>query len=84
MLIKFFLDKMDPKKPVYSTSKISDVRKSPDAKHPMYGALRGPNANEMCVSRYRSAASGEWRVVCDEPHKLWRDFEPLYMHHGKR
>ena len=75
---------MDPKKPVYSTSKISDVRKPPGAKNSLYSALRGPNANEMNVSRYCSDTSGEWQVVCDEPYKLWKDFEPLYMHHGKR
>ena len=77
---------MEPQKPVYSTSNISDVKKPPGPSNPLYGALRGPNANEMSISRYYSDTSDEnsRQFVYDGNCKLWNDFEPLYLHHGER
>ena len=77
-------ENIEPRKPKYFTSKISDVKKPPEHTNWLYSALRGPVANKSWVSYW--CDEGETEEVIDEQviAEKWRVFEPLYLYHGER
>ena len=80
-------ENIEPRKPKYFTSNISDVKKPPEHTNCLYSALRGPSANNNCVRYWCN--EGETEDVADDVideviAERWRAFEPLYLYHGKR
>ena len=84
-------ENIEPRKPKYFTSKISDVRTRPKHTNCLYSALRGPAANAISLRYW--CDEGETQEVIDETREVidgqviaerWRSLEPLYLYHGER
>ena len=74
-------------KPAYFVSNLSQAKKRPDTKNPLYSALHGPTANKSAIEyTYLSPFDNSLKfpVYPIEMLSKWKNEERLYLYHGER